>query len=140
MDEFVSVRAQIVIDLELKECSVNGTQLDLLGLSTEVKNFLENLPMSGPEMRIHEVSSPTKGWEIASQLNYGQEFVSPQPDPSCKCTMTDRMIHSIECPLHWRKAPHSRACGFRNHEHGLACSTNCPSCQGKQVQIPEGGR
>lgn len=27
--------------------------------------------------------------------------------------------------------PHSRACGWRKHEHGLACHTNCPSCGGR---------
>jgi hypothetical protein len=26
--------------------------------------------------------------------------------------------------------PHSRACGFRAHEHGSACHRNCPTCQG----------
>lgn len=29
--------------------------------------------------------------------------------------------------------PHSRACGFRPHEHGDACSTNCPTCHGKSI-------
>lgn len=27
--------------------------------------------------------------------------------------------------------PHSRACGFRKHDHGKDCSTNCPTCHGK---------
>lgn len=27
--------------------------------------------------------------------------------------------------------PHSRACGFRPHDHGTACHSNCPSCGGK---------
>lgn len=26
--------------------------------------------------------------------------------------------------------PHSRACGWRKHEHGTECSTNCPTCHG----------
>ena len=26
--------------------------------------------------------------------------------------------------------PHSRACGWREHEHGSACSSNCPTCGG----------
>lgn len=26
--------------------------------------------------------------------------------------------------------PHSRACGWRGHPHGSACSTNCPTCHG----------
>jgi len=29
------------------------------------------------------------------------------------------------------KKPHSRACGFRDHEHGLDCNSNCPTCGGK---------
>lgn len=28
------------------------------------------------------------------------------------------------------KRPHSRACGWRQHEHGRSCSTNCPTCHG----------
>lgn len=28
-------------------------------------------------------------------------------------------------------APHSRACGIRQHDHGPACHPNCPSCNGK---------
>lgn len=31
-----------------------------------------------------------------------------------------------------RLGPHSRACGIRQHEHGVGCSTNCPTCAGKQ--------
>lgn len=32
--------------------------------------------------------------------------------------------------------PHSRACGWRNHDHGTACSTNCPTCHG--LDLPAG--
>lgn len=36
-------------------------------------------------------------------------------------------------PLHGddRSGPHSRACGARPHEHGLACHGNCPTCHGR---------
>ena|SRR6478735_9709535 len=27
--------------------------------------------------------------------------------------------------------PHSRACGWRKHDHGTDCHTNCPTCGGK---------
>lgn len=27
--------------------------------------------------------------------------------------------------------PHSRACGFRRHDHGPDCHPNCPTCGGK---------
>lgn len=29
------------------------------------------------------------------------------------------------------RRPHSRACKFRAHPHGRACSPNCPTCHGK---------
>lgn len=140
MNDFnTNVNAQIVIDLDLSELSVNGTQLDLLGLSTEIKKFLENLPFLGSQMRVNDVYSPTKDWQIEAQLQYGKPF-EPSLDrtENCKCTMLDRMIYSIHCPVHWKKAPHSRACGFQNHDHGTSCHTNCPSCGGRVVRIPEG--
>ena len=34
--------------------------------------------------------------------------------------------------------PHSRACGYRYHEHGSACSTNCPTCHGEDEHGEEG--
>ena len=30
-------------------------------------------------------------------------------------------------------APHSRACGIRKHDHGVACHSNCPTCHGCQT-------
>lgn len=33
--------------------------------------------------------------------------------------------------------PHSRACGFREHEHGTGCHSNCPTCGGRvRVDAP----
>ena len=29
------------------------------------------------------------------------------------------------------RRPHSRACGFRPHEHGTSCSPDCPTCHGQ---------
>lgn len=29
--------------------------------------------------------------------------------------------------------PHSRACGWRKHDHGVDCSSNCPTCGGKEI-------
>lgn len=29
--------------------------------------------------------------------------------------------------------PHSRACGFRKHDHGVECSRNCPTCGGSVI-------
>lgn len=34
--------------------------------------------------------------------------------------------------LAWRDGPHSRACGFRKHDHGPACNKNCPTCGGRR--------
>jgi hypothetical protein len=31
------------------------------------------------------------------------------------------------------RQPHSRACGWLPHDHGLFCSTNCPTCSGKPL-------
>lgn len=31
------------------------------------------------------------------------------------------------------RRPHSRACGIAAHDHGPACSTNCPTCHGKAL-------
>lgn len=73
-DQGTEVFAQIVIDLELSEFTISGTQLDLMGLSKAVKEFLENLPMSGPQMRVTNVYSPTKDWQIGAQLSLGQPF------------------------------------------------------------------
>ena len=28
--------------------------------------------------------------------------------------------------------PHSRSCGIRPHEHGLACKMDCPTCHGAE--------
>lgn len=36
-----------------------------------------------------------------------------------------------------RMRPHSRACGIGKHEHGAACSTNCPTCAGKAAAATE---
>lgn len=29
--------------------------------------------------------------------------------------------------------PHSRACGWLEHDHGPRCSENCPTCHGKEM-------
>lgn len=34
------------------------------------------------------------------------------------------------------KRPHSRACGIAPHEHGNACSRNCPTCHGSDATTP----
>jgi hypothetical protein len=31
------------------------------------------------------------------------------------------------------RRPHSRACGAWAHDHGPACSTNCPTCHGQPL-------
>jgi hypothetical protein len=31
------------------------------------------------------------------------------------------------------EGPHSRACGLREHQHGVACNPNCPTCHGRPV-------
>lgn len=34
-----------------------------------------------------------------------------------------------------RSLPHSRACGWGPHEHGTACSRNCPTCHGVAIEV-----
>lgn len=68
------VYGQIVIDMELEELSASGTRLDLMGLSAAVKQYLEALPMTGPQMRVLTVESPTKDWEIEAQLSLDLPF------------------------------------------------------------------
>jgi hypothetical protein len=80
----VKVFAQIVVSLELEELSVSGTQLDLMGLSSKIKETLEALPMCGPDkqMQVTDVSSPTKAWEINAQLAYSGDpdvYLRPRP-------------------------------------------------------------
>lgn len=47
----------------------------------------------------------------------------------------EKTVITIETP--WESAegevpgPHSRACGWRKHDHGAACHRNCPTCGGK---------
>ncbi len=31
-------------------------------------------------------------------------------------------------------SPHSRACGFQNHDHGSDCHSNCPTCHGEVIE------
>lgn len=33
--------------------------------------------------------------------------------------------------------PHSRACGWGKHEHGVDCHSNCPTCHGKPINYNE---
>lgn len=33
------------------------------------------------------------------------------------------------------KLPHSRACGPYNHEHGVGCHENCPTCGGTTIVL-----
>jgi hypothetical protein len=35
-----------------------------------------------------------------------------------------------EKPVALKGEPHSRACGWRLHDHGTECHTNCPTCEG----------
>jgi len=40
-----------------------------------------------------------------------------------------------EPPAQFESEPHSRACGFRWHDHGAECHSNCPTCGGKPKEI-----
>lgn len=76
-DEPVKVYARIEVEVELAEISTSGTMLDLLGLSSSVRKHLENLPMTGPQMRVVNVAPATKQWEIDSQLRNSRPWDDP---------------------------------------------------------------
>lgn len=73
-DEPSVVHARIDVNLMLKEYSVTGTLLDLQGLSRSIEDHLKSLGVvTGGQVSVVEVSSPTKGWEIHSQLDFENE-------------------------------------------------------------------
>lgn len=74
------IYARIEVELELDGVSTSGVQLDLLGLSSVVKEHLEHLPMSGPEMRVLGVAPVTKKWEIEAQLKTDAPFIEPRDE------------------------------------------------------------
>lgn len=48
----------------------------------------------------------------------------------------DRLHESVTATADIR--PHSRACGFRHHDHGAACAPDCPTCYGLGVKFTGG--
>jgi len=58
------------------------------------------------------------------------------PCPSYgRCTNGGDPMTSTPTP---EPGPHSRACGWRPHDHGSACSTNCPTCHGRPAPSTPG--
>lgn len=45
----------------------------------------------------------------------------------------EAMLDRLEDQAVEHGKPHSRACGIVRHEHGTACSDNCPTCQGRPM-------
>lgn len=43
----------------------------------------------------------------------------------CHITAAEPLPHEDD-----DRRPHSKACGWQAHDHGSACSTNCPTCHG----------
>lgn len=68
-DDHIKTYGRIEVELDLAEMSANGAMLDLKGLSSAIKQFLENLPMSGPKMNVLSVEPATKMWELEAQIN-----------------------------------------------------------------------
>lgn len=92
------VFAQIVIDLELNEQTVSGTQLDLSALIGVVKTFVESVGDSGPPTNVLSVYTPTKDWQIGAQLNLGQSFekvVTDVQKPLPVVDVPDVEIHMV---------------------------------------------
>lgn len=46
------------------------------------------------------------------------------------CFVADEM-RAVRSDVELDTRPHSRACGIAQHDHGPACSSNCPTCGGK---------
>jgi len=42
---------------------------------------------------------------------------------------------AVDAPEPYESEPHSRACGMGWHDHGVQCSTNCPTCGGKPKRV-----
>jgi len=76
-DDPTKVYGRIEIEVELSELSTNGTMLDLLGLSSSVREHLESLPMTGPQMRVLNVAPVTKQWEVDAQLRNAIPWSDP---------------------------------------------------------------
>lgn len=68
VDKPVRVYGRINVEIELSELSTSGTMLDMKGLSSAIKDFLEKMPMSGPQMNVLCVEPATKQWEVDAQL------------------------------------------------------------------------
>lgn len=49
-------------------------------------------------------------------------------------TAMNEVLETMQTAAEAEVGPHSRACGWQRHDHGVACHTNCPTCHG----IPEG--
>lgn len=66
---------------------------------------------------------------IALNIDVWIELVRPD-----QITVTIEPGNILEEEVRVVELPHSRACGIRKHEHGVACHRNCPSCQGRVVR------
>lgn len=62
-----------------------------------------------------------------------------------KCLRCTKVIYmsSLDIAQNWLnnhvcievdRRPHSRACDFRKHDHGIECHMNCPTCHGKNLE------
>lgn len=73
----------------------------------------------------------------AARLDYPQfaMFVrSPMNAPGPVIAEMKRALAEIDqLRAGFDTRPHSRACGWKAHTHGPACSTNCPTCHGQAV-------
>lgn len=77
VDDPHRIYGRIEVEIELAELSTSGTMLDLKGLSVAIREYLEKLPMSGPQMKVLDVSPVTKEWEINSQFRNGKLWDDP---------------------------------------------------------------
>lgn len=55
-----------------------------------------------------------------------------------QCAGASVTVERSDPPSEGRDGPHSRACGWRPHEHGPACHKNCPTCGGYDLRTRPG--
>jgi hypothetical protein len=77
------------------------------------------------------LSLGAKPWEIQPAVDLLSDKRFP-PDYLTLCQDAhDALVLHRQQESH-ASGPHSRACGFRLHEHGPECHTNCPTCGGQE--------
>lgn len=102
-----------------------------------------------PDSARHTVMPIDEQEELAANSHFIPLWIDPaapsQEDSASESTGARRQAEIVYQEQQARVAaasgidrrPHSRACGISPHDHGQACSTNCPTCHGQETPEPE---